>query len=401
LTHGNAGPLGGVRVLDLGTVIAGPGVAARLSDFGADVIKIEHPTGDPTRSMGWMSNGEALWWKVIGRNKRPVTLDLSKPEGAELLLRLAETADVLVESFRPGTLEKWGVGPERLLERNPRLVVLRVSAFGQTGPSAPRPGFGTLAESMSGYAHMSGSPDGPPLLPPVALADEVSALLGSFAVMVALYHRDAAGGGKGQVIDLSLFESLFGVTGPVAAVYDRLGLVQGRIGSGIPYAAPRGTYPTNDGRWIGLAGTTQSIAERVFAAIGRPELLDDPRFATPAARVEHRPELNALITAWTSARSLSEAMEEFERNGAAAAPILDIEQILADPQYAARRTIVRVPDETDGDSVLMADAQPRLSATPGRIRHAGRAKGSANAEVYGELGLTERDLADLAARGVV
>jgi crotonobetainyl-CoA:carnitine CoA-transferase CaiB-like acyl-CoA transferase len=397
------GPLHGLRVIDAATVMAGPGIAARLGDFGADVIKVEHPvTGDSTRSLGWSDRGVTLWWKWIGRNKRPVTLDLSKPEGAELLVRLAETADVLIESFRPGTMERWGLGPDVLLGRNPRLVVVRISGFGQTGPYRQRPGFGTLAESVSGYAHMTGFPDGPPILPPIALADEVAALLGSYAVMLALYARDVGADGdrgRGQVIDLSLFEPLFQLTGPIAAAYDRLGVVPGRIGNAIAYAAPRGAYPTKDGRWIGVSGTTDSIARRIFAAIGRPELFDDERFATNEARVENVKVLDELIGAWTEQHTLEEAMAAFERFEAAAAPIEDVAAIVADPQYTARGTLVRVLDDELGD-VLLADVQPKLSRTPGRIRHAGLPKGSATADVLAELGLTAEDVARLRDEGV-
>jgi crotonobetainyl-CoA:carnitine CoA-transferase CaiB-like acyl-CoA transferase len=393
-------PLEGVRVLDLGTVVAGPGIAARLGDFGADVVKVEHPaTGDTTRSLGWSVNGVTLWWKWIGRNKRPVTLDLSHPAGQDLLVRLAATADVLVESFRPGTLERWSLSPVRLLEANPRLVVVRVSGFGQTGPYRERPGFGTLAESISAFAHMNGFAEGPPVLPPIALSDEVAALLGAFATMVALYHRDARGG-TGQVIDLSLFEALFQITGPVPAAHDALGVVPGRIGNAIAYAAPRGAFPTSDGRWFGVSGSSEAVARRTFAAIGRPELADDPRFATNEARVANRDALDALISEWTSARELDEVVAAFEHHRAAGAPVYDIAQIFDDRQYRERRTITRIPDPDLGE-VAMADVQPRLSATPGRIRHAGRALGSANAEVYKDLGLTDADLERLGEEGVI
>jgi crotonobetainyl-CoA:carnitine CoA-transferase CaiB-like acyl-CoA transferase len=403
MTEDGPMPLEGVRVIDVATIIAGPGVAAHLGDFGADVIKVEHPrTGDTARNLGLKAEGVALWWKLIGRNKRPVTLNLSHPKGRDLLLRLVETADVLVESFRPGTLERWGLGPDALLERNPRLILLRTSGFGQTGPSAPRPGFGTLAEALSGYVALTGfpGPGQPPILPPVALADETAALLGAYAVMVALYHRDVRGG-TGQVIDLSLFESLFRFTGPMATAYDKLGVVQERMGNRMSYAAPRGAYPTSDGRWVALSGTSQSVAERVFAAIGRPEMAEDPRFATNEARVEHVEALDAAIAEWTSARTLDEALAGFEAHQAAAAPILDAAGILDDPQYRARGTLVRVDDEELGD-VLLPDVQPRLSATPGRIRHAGRPKGAANDEVYREeLGLSDEELEGLAGDGVI
>jgi crotonobetainyl-CoA:carnitine CoA-transferase CaiB-like acyl-CoA transferase len=394
-------PLQGIRVIDAGTVIGAPGVATRLSDFGADVVKVEQPgTGDTTRSFGWRVGGVALWWKLIGRNKRPITLRLSHPRGQELMLRLIERADVLVESFRPGTLERWNLSPETLLERNPKLVLLRISGFGQTGPYAHRPGFGTLAEAMSGYSHISGEPDGPPQLPPVALADEVAALLGAFATMVALYHRDR-NDAAGQVIDLALFESLFGITGPVALAFDRLGLVTGRHGNRLPYVAPRNTYRTIDERWIALSGTSQSIAERILRAIGRADLISDPRFATNEARVLHVDELDEIIAEWVGRHTMQEAMAAFEAHEAAASPIYDIREIFADLQYRSRGTLVRVPDEDLGD-VVLPDVQPRMSATPGRVRHPGLPLGAANDDILGgELGLSPEELDALRDQGVV
>lgn len=394
-------PLAGIRVLDVATVIGGPGAAARLGDFGADVIKVEHPvTGDTARAFGWRAGGVALWWKHLSRNKRPITLKLSDERGGGLLLRLVERADVLVESFRPGTLERWGLGPEVLFERNPGLIILRISGFGQSGPYAGRPGFGALAESMSGFVHMNGDPDGPPLLPPIDLADEVASLLGAFAVMVALYHRDARHG-RGQVIDQSLFEGLFGITGPVAAAFDRLGLVTGRHGSRLPYVAPRGAYRTADDRWVAVSGTSQSVAERIFAAMGRPELAHDPRFATNEARLEHAEQLDGIVSEWVGGHTLQEVMGAFEAHEAAAAPVYDIQQIASDLQYRARGTLVRVPDEELGE-VVLHEAQPRLSETPGRVRHAGLPIGAANRDVFvRELGLDEGELERLRAEGVI
>jgi crotonobetainyl-CoA:carnitine CoA-transferase CaiB-like acyl-CoA transferase len=394
-------PLDGVRVIDIATVIAGPGATARLSDFGADVIKVEHPVqGDTARNLGWRSGDVSLLWKHIGRNKRPVTLDLSQREGQDLLLRLVEGADVLVESFRPGTLERWNLAPDRLLAGNPGLVVLRTSGFGQTGPYAPRPGFGSLAESLSGMAHMTGFADGPPVLPAVALADEVAGLMGAFGVMVALYHRDARGG-AGQVIDLSLVESLFSLVGPIAAVYDTLGVIPGRIGNRIVYSAPRGAFRTRDGRWVAISGTSQSVAERILTAMGRQDLLDDPRFATNQARLANVDELDRVVEAWFSEHDLDEVLRVMEEHHAAAAPILDAAGIVADPHYAARGTLERHPDEELG-SVLLAKPHPRLSATPGRVAHPGLRAGSANDEVYRtELGLSDDQLDDLRERGVI
>lgn len=393
-------PLEGVRVIDIATVIAGPGVAARLGDFGADVIKIEHPEGgDTTRDLGWTVRGKALWWKQIGRNKRPVTLDLSRPEGRDVLLRLVETADALVESFRPGTLERWGLAPQRLHERNPRLVVCRVSGFGQTGPHRERPAFGTTAESVTGYAHMAGEPGRRPLLPPIALSDELAGLLGAFGVLLALYHRDVRDG-TGQVIDLSLTEGLFGILGPLAAAHHALGVAPGPMGSRIPYTGLRNTYRAADGGWIGISGTGHARALRVFDAIGRPELREDPRFATNEARIEHADALDDLIQAWVGARTRDEALAAMEEAGAAAAPVLDVAEALADPQVLARETFLRVPDP-DLDEVTLPAPQPRLSGTPGRIRHPGLPLGAATDQVLAELGFPEEDLTRLRGDGII
>jgi formyl-CoA transferase len=393
-------PLDGIRVIDAAHVIAGPGAAARLGDFGAEVIKIEHPTlGDPTRRMGWEVDGTALWWKWVARNKRPVTLNLAHREGQRIFLELIATADVVIESFRPGTLEKWSLGPDRLLEINPRLVVLRISGFGQTGPYRRRPGFGTLAEAMSGFVHMNGNEGEPPLLPPIALADEVAAILGAYAVLVALYHRDHQSG-EGQVIDVSLIESLLQITGPISAAYDLLGVVPGPTASRLPYVAPRGVFRCRDERWLAISGTAQSIVERIFTAIGRPELAEDPRFVTNERRLENVEELEAYIRDWIAERPLAEVIDVFERHEVAAAPVYDIRMILEDPQYQERSTLTQVPDDSLG-SILLPDVQPRLSASPGRMRHTGRERGAANEDVFGELGITPDELDRLRGEGVI
>ncbi len=392
-------PLEGLRVIEFATIVAGPSTGKYLADFGAEVVKVEHPkTGDTTRNLGFKDSGVALWWKIVGRNKKPVTLNLSHPQGQEIARRLCADADVLIENFRPGTLERWGLGPDVLAGTNPRLVVLRISGFGQTGPYAHKPGFGTLAESISGVAHVSGFPDGPPMLPSIALADEVAGLVGAYAVMTALHERERSG--RGQVIDASLYESLFQITGPLVAAYDRLGVVMGRIGNRIAYSAPRNAYRTSDDRWVGVSGTAQSVTERLFRAIGRPELIADPRFATNNDRLAHIEELDDVIGSWISSHTLDEVMEAFEREEAAAAPIYDASQIAADPQYAARETIVTVDDDELGP-MRMQNVTPRLSRTPGRIRHAGLPLGAANEEVYGKLGITLEELDALRVDGVI
>jgi crotonobetainyl-CoA:carnitine CoA-transferase CaiB-like acyl-CoA transferase len=373
---GDAGrrlPLADLRVVDCSTVFAGPHCARYLADFGADVIKVERPDGgDTSRAVGWRDprDGVTLWWKLIGRNKRTVALDLKSDEGRETMLRLCATADVLVENFRPGTLERLGLGPEALLERNPRLVVVRVTGFGQDGPYAGRPGFATIAEAMSGFAAINGEPDGGPLLPPVALTDEVTGLAAAFATMVALHS------GVGQVVDVNLLESLFQLMGPLTAAHGLLGYLQPRLGSGIPYTVPRGTYRTADGRWVAVSTSADSVARRVLDLIG---VGHDRRFASFEGRVAHREELDERVGAWIGARTLEEVMAAFEAAHAAAAPVMTMADIAADPHYQARGVVV------DLDGVPMPGLIARLSATPGALRWAGRALGADTGEVLAEL----------------
>jgi formyl-CoA transferase len=329
-----------------------------------------------------------------------VTLKLSDPRGAEILKRLAADADVLIENFRPGTLERWGLAPELLLESNPRLVVVRTTGFGQTGPYAKLPGFGTLAESISGFAHINGWPDKPPALPPFALGDGIAALTGCAAVMFALWWREHGGGGRGQIVDLSIFEPLFWVLGPQALIYDQLGVVQGRTGNRAPFTAPRNAYLTKDGRWLGLSGSAQSIAERVMRICGREDLIEQPWFADHTGRLEHVDELDDVIQGWIGQHTTEEVLGAFAEFEGAIAPIYSIEDIVKDPQYLARETITRVPHPKLG-SILMQNVIPKLSETPGRIEHAGAELGEHNDEVYGELGLSEEELAELRAAGVV
>jgi formyl-CoA transferase len=368
-------------------------IATLMADFGADVVKVEHPRGDAVRSFGWQKNGVSLWWALMSRNKRCVTLNLSQPRGQELLKRLAADADVLIENFRPGTLERWGLGPDVLRAINQGLIVVRVTGFGQTGPYKDRPGFGTLAEAMSGFAHMTGAPDGPPTLPPLALADSVCALFGTAATMFALYHRLTRGKGAGQVIDLSIFEPFFWILGPQALVYDQLGIVQERTGNRAPFAAPRNAYQAKDGRWLGLSASSQSIAERVMRLVGRPDLAEQPWFRNHAGRVAHQDELDAIIGAWIGERGGDEVIRAFEQFEAAIAPIYSIADIFLDPQYQARETITTVDDSRLGPTKIQ-NVVPRLSETPGRIDHLGPELGAHNRDVFvGELGYAESDLA--------
>jgi crotonobetainyl-CoA:carnitine CoA-transferase CaiB-like acyl-CoA transferase len=377
------GPLHGVRVLDLGTVYAAPITAMLLGDYGAEVVKVEHPRGDPARTHGHDKNGHGLWWKVISRNKRTVTLNVGNQQGQDILRRLVEHADVLIENFRPGTLERWGLGPDVLLELNPRLIIARITGFGQTGPYRERPGFGTLAEGMSGFSHVTGQADGPPTLPSMPLADGVAGLTGAFAVMLALYHRDA-NGGPGQVIDLSLCESLLPLMGPDLLDWDQLRVSARRTGNTISHVAPRTAYECGDGQWVALSASSQSIFERLASAIGRPELTSDIRFADNQARVRHIEALDAIIGGWMLARPRAEVLDAMERAEVAVGPIHDIPAVFADPQFQARGSFVTVEDPVLGPMRLV-NVAPRLSATPGRIRHTGPALGQHDAEVLAEL----------------
>ncbi|RFU18997.1 CaiB/BaiF CoA transferase family protein [Geodermatophilus marinus] len=397
---GPGGPLAGIRVLDVSTVYAAPIAAMLLGDFGADVIKVEHPQGDPARTHGWNREGHGLWWKVISRNKRTVTLDLGTPEGADLLRRLAGRSDVLVENFRPGVMERWGLGPDELLAVNPRLVVLRVTGFGQTGPYASRRAFGTLMEAMSGFAHQTGQEDGPPTLPPFGLADGVAGIAGALAVALALYHRDA-GRGPGQVIDLSLLEPLLGILGPGPTVYDQLGVIAGRHGNRSPINAPRNTYLTRDGHWVAVSASATSIAERVLRLVGRPDIAEQPWFASAGERSRRAELLDAAVGRWIAARDAEEVLAAFEAAGAAIAPIYDVEQLVKDPHVRARESITTVPDPDLGP-LKMQNLMFRLGATPGAIRFPGRGLGDHTEEVYAELlDLDAADVAKLREAGVV
>lgn len=392
-------PFEGVRVLDAATLFAGPLAAMLLGDFGADVIKIEHPKGDPVRTHGYAKDGINLWWKMLSRNKKAVTLNLSSPKGQELMLKLVETADVVIEGFRPGTLERWNLSPERLLEHNPSLIIARVTGFGQFGPYASRPGFGTLAESMSGFAAITGEPDGPPTLPPFGLADGIAGLACANAIQMALYNRDAKGGG-GQVIDLAIIEPILTILGPQPTWYDQLGIVPGRHGNRSTNNAPRNTYKTADGRWVAISTSANAIAERVMRLVGHPEVIDEPWFATGRGRAEHSDLLDGYVASWIGARPMNEVIAEFERAEAAVAPIYDITQIFEDPQFRALDTITTIDDPELGP-IRMQNVLYRLSQTPGGIRWTGRPLGADNADVYGELGFGESDLAELSEEGVI
>lgn len=358
-----SGPLAGVRVVELATVVAGPGAGRYLADFGAEVIKVEAPGGDPTRRMGWTGPGEtdSYFWKLVNRNKQSVSLDLKTDAGKENLWLLLLDADVLIENMRPGKLEALGFGPDELLKRNPKLVILRVSGFGQDGPYAMHPGFATIAEALSGFSGLLGEAGRQPLLPPIAVTDEVTALVGAFATLAALRHAEQSG--EGQTIDVNLLTSMFQIMGPLPSAYAHMGYLQPRLGSGIPYTVPRGTYQCADGVWVAISSSSDSIANRVLDLIG---VTGDPRFSSFQARSRNREALEELVAAWVAARPSDEVFTEFRRVDAAIAKVLDMKDIFADEHFAARNMITEI------DGVKMQNVVAGMSKTPGGIRHTGR-----------------------------
>jgi crotonobetainyl-CoA:carnitine CoA-transferase CaiB-like acyl-CoA transferase len=363
----------GIRVLDIGHIVAGPIAATVMADFGADVIKVERPGGGVTlRALGWRDPADdvTLFWKLGGRGKRSIVLDLKDPDDLDVMRRLIDTADVLVENFRPGKLEALGLAPDELIARNPRLVVTRVTGFGQDGPYASRPGFATTAEAMSGYAELCGEPGGRPLLPPIALTDEVTAIVAAFATMVALHS------GVGQVVDVNLLESMLALLGPLVSAFGVLGYEQPRLGAGIPYSVPRNVYRTADGHWVAVSASAESVARRILELLG---VAGDVRFHSFAGRVEHRDELDALLEAWIARRDLAEVLAILEREDVAAAPVHRMAELYADPHIQARGTIVEL------DGTPMQGLIARLSATPGVLRWAGRPLGADSAEVRAEV----------------
>jgi crotonobetainyl-CoA:carnitine CoA-transferase CaiB-like acyl-CoA transferase len=394
-------PLEGVRVLDASTILAGPLCCQILGDFGADVIKIEHPAaGDSMRGHGYQKDGIPLWWKEISRNKRTIGLNLGAPAGAEILRRLAATADVLAENFRPGTLERWGLGPDRLRAVNPGLVVLRVTGWGQTGPYSSRPGFGTLAEAMSGYAHLTGEADGPPMLPAFGLADSICGIAASAAVLMALRHRDQQGG-PGQVIDMSILEPIMTAVGPGPMVYQQLGIVERRHGNRSTNNAPRNIYRTRDGSWVAVSTSAQAIAERLLRLVGHPEVIEEPWFRTGRGRVEHVDLLDRYVADWVSERSRDEVLRAFAEAGAAVAPVYDARDIVNDPHIRETQMLTTVDDDDLGP-LLMHNVMWRMSATPGRIRFPGRPLGAdTDAILVGELGYEPAEVALLRSEGVL
>jgi crotonobetainyl-CoA:carnitine CoA-transferase CaiB-like acyl-CoA transferase len=390
-----AGPLEGIRVLDLTRMVAGNMLSLQLADFGADVIKVEPPSGDPLRD--WRDGGDELHWKTYARNKRSIVVNFRHAGAKAVLLRLAATADVFMEGFRPGTLEEMETGPEVLRKANPGLVVVRVSGFGQTGPYAPLPGFGTLVEAMSGLAARTGFPDREPVLPPLALADMIAGLYGAFAVMTALRARDRGGGG--QIIDLSLLEAIFSVLGPEAAIFRQTGVVKERTGSGSHTSAPRNVYRCGDGRYVALSGSTEAMARRAFGVIGRGDMIADARFSSNTARVKHRTQVDAAVGDWFATRTREQALNAMREAGVTAGPVYTIADAVADAHFRERGIIVDVEDAELG-VVPMHNIVPRLSPNAGTWRRPAPRLGEHTDAVLAEAGFDRETIARLKQEGV-
>ena len=392
------GPLSGVRIVDLSRLVAGNMVSHVLADLGAEVVKIERPgAGDDLRN--WRTEGVSTHWKFMARNYKSVVMDMRAEGAIPLLSRLIDTAQVLVENFRPGTLEKMGIGPDVLHERHPKLVIVRVSGWGQTGPYKHKPGFGTLVEAMSGFAASTGYPDRPPVLPPLALADQIAGLYGSTAVLTALREVEVKGG-LGQVIDLSLFESILSLLGPEAAIYQLTGEVKPRVGSRSHTTAPRNVYRCKDGKYVALSASMQTMAERLFRTIGRPDLIDDPRFRTNADRVRNIDALDEIVADYMAQHTQEENLRHFEEAHVTVGPVRDIAELMVDPFISGREIMARFPDQEMGE-VPMPDVVPRFSATPGAVRSPAPDLGQHTREVLESLGLGGPEIEDLQGKGVI
>jgi crotonobetainyl-CoA:carnitine CoA-transferase CaiB-like acyl-CoA transferase len=395
------GPLAGVRIIELANIIAGPTAGQILGDFGAEVIKIEHPDGgDGSRRQGRQKNGVPLWWKILGRNKRSVGMYLGDPDAAEIFCRLVATADVVVEGFRPGTMERWNLGYDRLVQANPRIIFVRLSGFGQTGPYAHRPAFGTNIESMTGYSHLNGPPDGPPTLPPFGTGDYFAGVTVTSAILMALYHRDAKGG-SGQVVDASLFQPLMMTMARPVIHYDQLGFEETRTGNQSDGTAPRNAYLTKDKRWIAVSAATYQIAEKIMAMVGRPEFAKEPWFRTNAGRVQHGQVLDEAVRIWIETRTAEEVMAASQEAQVTFAPMYDVPDMLSDVHVRETGMIAEVKDDDFG-KVRMPNVLFKMSETPGRIRWAGQTLGaSTDSVLVDELGVDPGDISRLRKRGVV
>jgi formyl-CoA transferase len=373
-----------------------------MADFGAEVIHVEHPAkGDHLRLFGFSVDDINPWWKYYARNKKSITLDISKEKGRNLLFALLKDADVFVENFRPGRLEEWNIHYEDLAKMNPRLIMVRVTGFGQYGPYRNQPGFGTLIEAMSGFAALVGEADGPPTLPPFPLADSFAALFGLFATMFAIYYRDVIGSGKGQLIDVSIWEGLYSMVGPNAVIYDLTGEVLKRIGNRAFTSAPRNCYQTKDNRWVAIAGATQTTAARFFDAMGQPELINDPRFNSNENRIKNVEELDEIVGKWFKKHTLNEIREMLTEKEVPVGPVMDVRDIIKDPHAQAREMVINAPDEERG-TLMMEGIFPKMSLTPGAVNHAGKRLGADNREIFEErLGLSRKEVEELTKERII
>lgn len=394
-------PLTGLKVLELGTLVAAPFATRLLSEFGAEVIKVEAPgTGDPIRNWRVVENGTSLWWYVQSRNKKSITLDLRTEEGQEIVRKLVSRVDVVIENFRPGTLEKWNIGYEQLKKINPRLIMVRISGFGQTGPYRNKPGFGSIGEAMGGLRYITGYPDRPPTRVGISLGDSVAGMYAAMAALMAIYHRDVKGTGVGQVIDVALYESVFSLMESMVPEYDRKGVIRERTGSVLPGIAPSNTYLCSDGKYVVIGGNGDAIFARLMDAIGRPELKDDERFSTNSKRAEHMEFLDEIIGNWTKQHTLQEVIRLLDEAGVPAGPIYSIEDIMQDPQFLEREMIQSFHVDGLGE-LKMPGIMPKFSETPGAVKWVGPKLGEHNEEVYREIGLDDETIQQLKEKGII
>lgn len=395
-------PLQGLKILDISTMLAAPWASTFLADYGAEVIKVEHPqNGDHARKYGAQKDGKGLFWKTLNRNKKGITLNLKSPEGKKVFLQLVKDTDVVVENFRPGTLDKWGLDWSTLLEANPKLILLRISGFGQEGPYAKRGGFGTVAEAMSGFTSINGEKGGRPTLPGMALADGVSSIFGALSIMIALYAQIKNGVEEGQQIDINLYEPLMRLLEPQITAYDQLGRIPEPIGNSSLQTAPRNTYLTKDNTWVALSGSTQSIVENIFRAIGREDLITNPKFFTNEQRLKNVEELDGIIGDWIKQYSYVDVVDSFSKAGAVVGPMYNIAQLFEDPHYQFNESFIRVKDNDFGE-MRVPNVVAKFSKTPGTVRHLGPDKGQHTEEILKEkVQLTDQQIRELRKMGII
>lgn len=396
------GPLAGLKVLEMGQLLAGPFASVLLAWFGAEVIKVEPPgLGDPLRTWRAMHKGTALWWYILGRNKKCITINLREPKGQALIRQLADRVDVVVENFKPGTLEKWGLSYEELKRVNPRIIMARVSGWGQTGPYSAKPGFASVAEGVGGLRYVTGYPDRPPVRPNLSLGDSLAGLHAALGILMAVYYRDVVGTGVGQMVDVAIYEAVFNMMEGIVPEYDKGGIIREREGTRLTGIVPTGTYACRGGKFVIIGGNSDSIFKRLMHAMGRPEMADDPRFAHNNDRVQHADEIEEAIVAWTQKHTLEEVLGLLDEARVPAGPIYSVADMLADPHFKARGLFERV-SLGDGDGVILPTIVPKLSATPGSMSWVGPPLGAHNQEIFGDLlGLSKKEIEKLAAEKVI